>query len=318
MTEPGRPGLGFGCSGLMARLDRRQSRTLLETAFSNGITHFDVARLYGYGEAEQVVGDFIAGRRSRVTVTTKVGIAPPRRSGALRAARALARRVAQVHPSVRAAIRRRAEAMTSAGRFDTVSMRSSLEASLAALRTDHVDHLLLHDCTTAELDDPEIAAFLGGLRDRGVILSAGVASAFGVAARAHAEAPDLFRTVQFPNSVWQDHMPAADWPGPVHVVTHSVFGAPFGALLDRLAADAGLAWRWRERLGFDCTDRTRLGEAFLSAALAANPAGHVLFSTQRPQAVASNARVVPRPDLRRTLSALVSDLAAEPATGSRP
>ena len=52
--------LGFGCSGLMARLDRAQSEALLVAAYEAGIRWFDVARSYGYGEAEGVVGRFLA------------------------------------------------------------------------------------------------------------------------------------------------------------------------------------------------------------------------------------------------------------------
>ncbi len=65
--------LGFGCGSLMARIKQKESVELLETAFEAGITHFDVARSYGYGEAEKAVGAFIADKRDQVTVTTKLG-----------------------------------------------------------------------------------------------------------------------------------------------------------------------------------------------------------------------------------------------------
>ena len=39
--------LGFGCSQLMARMNRRQSVRLLQAAFDAGVTHFDVARDLG-------------------------------------------------------------------------------------------------------------------------------------------------------------------------------------------------------------------------------------------------------------------------------
>ena len=43
----------------MARLGRRESVRLLEVAYDSGITHFDTARSYGYGEAESAVGEFL-------------------------------------------------------------------------------------------------------------------------------------------------------------------------------------------------------------------------------------------------------------------
>lgn len=44
------PCLGF--SKLVARLSRSQSLGLLKTAFDNSITHFELARMAGYGAAE--------------------------------------------------------------------------------------------------------------------------------------------------------------------------------------------------------------------------------------------------------------------------
>ena len=97
--------LGFGTSLLMARLGRRESVRLLEVAHESGITHFDTARAYGYGEAESAVGDFLAGRRDAVTVTTKVGLLPPRNSRGLRAAKAVARAAVSRAPALRARLR---------------------------------------------------------------------------------------------------------------------------------------------------------------------------------------------------------------------
>src|SRR3954447_9867374 len=57
-------------------LDRSSSLRLLETAFDAGITHFDVARSYGYYEAEPVLGEMIIARRDQVTMS-KAGILPP-------------------------------------------------------------------------------------------------------------------------------------------------------------------------------------------------------------------------------------------------
>src|SRR3954466_15030358 len=69
-TEVTTSALGYGCSQLMARLGRAESTRLLEAAFDAGISHFDTARSYGYGEAESALGDFIRGRREQVTVAT--------------------------------------------------------------------------------------------------------------------------------------------------------------------------------------------------------------------------------------------------------
>ncbi|HBO81473.1 MAG TPA: aldo/keto reductase, partial [Cupriavidus sp.] len=43
--------LGFGGSGIMGALDRRQSLSMLRAAYDAGVRHFDTAPMYGYGEA---------------------------------------------------------------------------------------------------------------------------------------------------------------------------------------------------------------------------------------------------------------------------
>src|ERR1043166_773860 len=84
------PALGFGCSSLVSS-GATNARRLLDTAFDGGVRHFDVARYYGYGEAEGALGDFAAAHRAQITITTKFGIEPPRPTGTLRVALRLGR-----------------------------------------------------------------------------------------------------------------------------------------------------------------------------------------------------------------------------------
>jgi D-threo-aldose 1-dehydrogenase len=51
--------LGFGCSGIIGSNTRTESLGLLSTAVELGIRHFDVARSYGSGDAEAILGDFL-------------------------------------------------------------------------------------------------------------------------------------------------------------------------------------------------------------------------------------------------------------------
>src|SRR6266849_9265306 len=99
-TEISIPVIGFGCSSL-ASVGRKNAIRLLESAFDVGIRHFDVARYYGYGETEGILGTFIKSRRAQVTITTKFGIEPPRRTNALRFAMQAGRRLVQYVPAAR-------------------------------------------------------------------------------------------------------------------------------------------------------------------------------------------------------------------------
>jgi hypothetical protein len=69
--------LGFGTSGVMgAALTTSGRLKLLDTAWDAGIRHFDTAPLYGFGEAESLLGPFLRRRRDTITITTKFGLLP--------------------------------------------------------------------------------------------------------------------------------------------------------------------------------------------------------------------------------------------------
>jgi len=55
--------LGFGCAPILGSKNYKISKKAIELAMENGINHFDLARSYGYGEAENFVGKLIKGKR---------------------------------------------------------------------------------------------------------------------------------------------------------------------------------------------------------------------------------------------------------------
>src|SRR5277367_3530094 len=93
-------GIGFGCSSLTGT-DVGTANRVLEAAFDAGVRHFDTARYYGYGEAEGILGKFLKGRRTEVTITTKFGVNPPRRTTPLSVGLYFGRRIVRLLPGVR-------------------------------------------------------------------------------------------------------------------------------------------------------------------------------------------------------------------------
>ena len=70
--------LGLGCMGMSefyGATDEAQSLATLAAAFDAGVTLFDTADTYGFGHNEQLLGRFLQGKRSRVLVATKCGLA---------------------------------------------------------------------------------------------------------------------------------------------------------------------------------------------------------------------------------------------------
>lgn len=270
--------LGFGTAGLMARLGRRESVRLLEIAHDSGITHFDTARAYGYGEAEAALGDFLGRRRGAVTVTTKLGMLPPRRSRALQGAKALGRVGARVLPALRPLLRRGAQSMASSGAFEPLAARASLETSLRELRVETVDLLLLHECRP---DDLETEGLLDFLRQ---VVAEGKARAFGIGtdrastAAIVASRPEFARIVQVRQTVAD---PALELPPGVGLITHSAVVPLVDAVSERARADG-----W---------SRETVGRLLLAGALRANPAGAVLFSSTDEGRIRANAALADEP-----------------------
>jgi Aldo/keto reductase family/IstB-like ATP binding protein len=60
---------GFGCGGLMRSPSRNERMAVLGSAVDRGITHFDIGRIYGFGQAEAELGKFLhTVERDAVTV----------------------------------------------------------------------------------------------------------------------------------------------------------------------------------------------------------------------------------------------------------
>lgn len=129
----GRSGLtvsvaGLGCNNFGMRLDEDRSAAVIHAALDAGITLFDTARSYGGGRSEEFLGRALGSRRDEVVIATKFGAGsggPPDPGGSRR------------------------------------HLIRSVETSLRALGTDHIDLLQLH------YPDPRtpIAETLGALTD---------------------------------------------------------------------------------------------------------------------------------------------------------
>jgi aryl-alcohol dehydrogenase-like predicted oxidoreductase len=107
--------IGFGCweiSGTYGAIDTQQFAAAVHRALDAGINCFDTAEAYGMGISEQALGRALGNRRKDVCLVTKVGVGYPEA------------------PNRRDSSRTR--------------IIASIERSLRALNTDHVDVYLIH------------------------------------------------------------------------------------------------------------------------------------------------------------------------------
>lgn len=284
--------IGFGCASIMGRVDKKTSLAALAQALDSGVDYFDVARSYGYGRAEEVLGEFLKGNRDRCVVATKTGIAPSFPGFVSRVLLPAARKVVSRVPSMRklSALRGQKLAGVSMGNFDPSQVVESLETSLRELETDYVDVLLLHEVADSDLENQELLRCLEDL------VRSGKARALGTATNAAESARILERqtgisVIQVQNRMGETDASVLEGKSVPFLITHSPM------VLDqdgrgRLAAwlnqhpekmlplrDAGLA---------ESSPEEAIPEILLGWAIAANPTGLTLSGMLQPEHVVAN------------------------------
>ncbi|WP_405199939.1 aldo/keto reductase [Christiangramia sp. LLG6405-1] len=169
--------LGFGCAPIMGSVNLKTAKYALDMALEYGVNYFDIARSYGYGEAEGVLGKMIKDRKNDVYVATKFGIIPNWKAGMLN----------QVKPMVRYVMslkKARSSQPTKIGnRFlDHVvplrpdDMKKSLEKSLSELKRNYVDFLFIHEPHHSIGNIDELIVTAETLKKEGKIRCFGLAS----------------------------------------------------------------------------------------------------------------------------------------------
>jgi D-threo-aldose 1-dehydrogenase len=286
------PVIGFGCSSL-ASVGEKKAQQLLGTAFDAGVRHFDVARYYGYGEAEGLLGAFVKSRRAEVTITTKFGIEPPRRTSALRFAMQAGRRLVQLVPAARGFLQRQAQGLVKAGGFSAKDAQTSLETSLRELGADYVDFFLLHEYAVSENSPDELVAFLTDAVKAGKIRHFGLGTSIENTLRAMERQPHLCSVVQFENSVLKRNL--KELPQGARrplTITHGSLGASFREVSGFLRTNPTVKQGWSEKLAVDCSNDEIISALMLNYSAQANADGLVLFSSKDTSRVSRNVKAV--------------------------
>jgi aryl-alcohol dehydrogenase-like predicted oxidoreductase len=281
--------LGFGCSRLLGPTSRGEALRLLETAYDAGIRHFDVARAYGSGDAEAVLGEFLAGRRDQVTVTTKFGMRPMQIVAERALLLATARRLMKTSPAARRFLGRQGARLVKRGGFSVDDANESLTISLRELRTDYVDILLLHDCAATDCT-PELLEFLHGAVAAGKVRVFGVGTDVESARAVDESAPEFAGVLQFEHSILRPAIDEVDPEGRRALITHSAF-AGLSRLRRYLDENPGARRRWSDELGTDIGRGDTLAAAAIQYAVRSNRRGPTLFSSTRPENIVRNAAV---------------------------
>jgi D-threo-aldose 1-dehydrogenase len=302
--------LGFGCSSLMGATGRRDSLKLLETAYDAGIRHFDVAPMYGYGEAESCLGEFLQHRRGQITVTTKYGIPPGKNSTLVKVGRRIAAPVIQQLPGLKHRLAQVASAATRNDErptFTVAQAKASLDRSLAALRTDHIDLWLLHEVTAPDLQDDALLQLLEAEVEKGTIGGFGIGSSADKIPDLLAEHPSYCRALQYEWSA----LDAPIQPSGPFRIHHRALTANFRSLHAALLGDNPLCQRWSASTDTDLARPEVLASLMLKASLIMNPASIVLFSSKKTAHIQANVQTASDVTLERPARQLYTMIQAE-------
>lgn len=131
-------GLDYGINNKSGKPSRDVAFAILDTAIKNGITMFDTASLYG--DAEEVLGEFISSRNLKNSVSV----------------------VSKMRPFV----------LDDFSRGITLVMQEEVEKSIKRLQILFLDGYLLHD--VSGIYNPEILSGLKALKERGKVKNIGV------------------------------------------------------------------------------------------------------------------------------------------------
>jgi aryl-alcohol dehydrogenase-like predicted oxidoreductase len=138
--------IGFGCAPILGAIDKKKAERAIRFSLDMGVNHFDLARSYGYGESEKLVGEILKGRRDKVILSSKFGIKANWKASLLRPLKPLVRKIknAKSKSNIEASPNLKKEFKASdfllkRTEISSKEMTKSLEESLRSLKTDYLD-----------------------------------------------------------------------------------------------------------------------------------------------------------------------------------
>lgn len=174
--------LGFGCAPILGSINTTTAQYALDFALENGVNHLDLARSYGYGDAEGFVGKTIKGRRKNLVLASKFGIVANWKASLFKPLKPIAREVKNYFNGKRKQTLTVTNSKNVADRFlDRIlplrgkDMKKSLEKSLRELDTDYLDYFFIHEPFHSITYINELKEIANRLKEEGKIKAFGIA-----------------------------------------------------------------------------------------------------------------------------------------------
>ena len=282
--------LGLGCAGILRIPTMRGREKLLRTAVDEGLTHFDVARMYGLGQAEGILGKILMPVRDQVTVGTKFGLPYVNMAGGSTRIQSIGRWLFNMSPGLKRMIRkataRRAPSTPQAftpNHYSVDEMEKSLDLSLQNLQRNRVDLFYLHEPGMHDVIDENLGQVLAQKQASGKIGVFGLSGHRREVEHYLKTRPDVCGSaIQYSYSPLKKGEEGQPLQFPFTGM-FSVIEGSLQPLLHLLSERKQFTRTWSEKLGLELGRRENVGIVILAMALALNPGGLVLFFTSNPK-----------------------------------
>lgn len=210
--------LGVGCSTFGGSNSKQTARKTLEYCFEKGLFYYDVARSYGYGQAESIVGNFAKDKRSQLVIATKFGILPPRNIPFKNLIISGVRTLRKVLPKSNSVIKNVSGKALVHTVFTPQLLVQSLETSLRELKTDYIDIYLFHESRFEDLQLDDVRYILEKEKEKGKIRAYGGTLGEREDLKKLLEHPDTVQVMQVPFGLDQTFSEAVHTNAHIHVV----------------------------------------------------------------------------------------------------
>ena len=270
----------FGCASLMNIKESSYRQNLLENALENGLNHFDVSPIYGFGECEKELGKFLRNKH-QVKVTTKFGLIPNRVTKNVSKGQALFRSFFKKIPMLKHSAKSYYAKFGMKKNFNLVECERSLKKSISNLKKEKIDILLMQDPLFNDFIESGIENHLDSLKKQGLIDEFGVTGNKSDISKLLIKRPLLInKTIQVNDDIFRtDENQIKELSILNKINRYSIMRNSFPKVKNCFDLFPNITRYWSDRLNFDLSLDENLNLCILAAALELNKNDKIIFST---------------------------------------